>query len=98
MGVVIVARDVTDQKRIATELKEVIVFAELATGIAEEAKIKAESATRIAENAIKSKQQFLSNISHEIRTPMNSKIPIIALTADVTTVDLAKCKHPATDR
>ncbi len=27
-----------------------------------------------------------------IRTKMNSKIPIIALTADVTTVDLAKCK------
>ena len=27
-----------------------------------------------------------------IRKAMNSKIPIIALTADVTTVDLAKCK------
>jgi CheY-like chemotaxis protein len=27
-----------------------------------------------------------------IRTTLNSKIPIIALTADVTTVDLAKCK------
>jgi CheY-like chemotaxis protein len=27
-----------------------------------------------------------------IRKTMNSKIPIIALTADVTTVDLAKCK------
>ena len=27
-----------------------------------------------------------------IRNQMNSKIPIIALTADVTTVDLAKCK------
>src|ERR1019366_5034484 len=27
-----------------------------------------------------------------IRKNMNSKIPIIALTADVTTVDLAKCK------
>jgi CheY-like chemotaxis protein len=27
-----------------------------------------------------------------IRQTMNSKIPIIALTADVTTVDLAKCK------
>ena len=27
-----------------------------------------------------------------IRTTMNSKVPIIALTADVTTVDLAKCK------
>jgi CheY-like chemotaxis protein len=27
-----------------------------------------------------------------IRTTMNSDIPIIALTADVTTVDLAKCR------
>jgi CheY-like chemotaxis protein len=27
-----------------------------------------------------------------IRNTMNSKIPILALTADVTTVDLAKCK------
>ena len=27
-----------------------------------------------------------------IRSQMDSKIPIIALTADVTTVDLAKCK------
>ena len=74
LGVVVVARDITDQKRIATELTEAIVFAELATGIAEEAKIKAENATRIAENAVKSKQQFLSNMSHEIRTPMNSII------------------------
>src|SRR5438128_3693430 len=30
--------------------------------------------------------------THYIRNKMNSKIPIIALTADVTTVDLAKCK------
>jgi PAS domain S-box-containing protein len=37
LGVVVVARDITDQKRIATELTEAIVFAELATGIAEEA-------------------------------------------------------------
>ncbi len=74
LGVVIVARDVTEQKRIATELTEAIVFAELAVGIAEEAKIKAESATLIAENAVKAKQQFLSNMSHEIRTPMNAII------------------------
>ena len=74
LGVVIVARDVTDQKRIATELTEAIVFAELAVGIAEEAKTKAESATLIAENAVKAKQQFLSNMSHEIRTPMNAII------------------------
>ncbi|MEO5602884.1 MAG: ATP-binding protein, partial [Cyclobacteriaceae bacterium] len=74
LGVVIVARDVTDQKIIATELTEAKVFAELATAIAEEAKIKAESATRIAEDAVKAKQQFLSNMSHEIRTPMNAII------------------------
>jgi PAS domain S-box-containing protein len=74
LGVVIVARDVTEQKRIATALQEAIVFAELATNIAEEAKLKADAARRIAENAVKAKQQFLSNMSHEIRTPMNAII------------------------
>jgi PAS domain S-box-containing protein len=74
IGVVIVARDITDQKRIANELMEAIVFAEMAVAIAEEAKIKAESATLIAEAAVKAKQQFLSNMSHEIRTPMNAII------------------------
>lgn len=73
-GVVIVARDVTEQKRIAKELTEAIVFAEMATMIAEEAKTKAEKATKIAEDAVKSKQLFLSNMSHEIRTPMNAII------------------------
>src|SRR4051812_11089288 len=72
LGIVIVARDVTEQKRIATELTEAKVFAELTTRIAEEAKSKAETATRIAVDAVKAKQQFLSNMSHEIRTPMNA--------------------------
>jgi PAS domain S-box-containing protein len=74
LGVVIVARDVTEQKRIANELNEAIIFAELSVDIAEEAKEKAEHATLIAENAVKAKQQFLSNMSHEIRTPMNAII------------------------
>ena len=74
LGVVIVARDVTEQKRIATELTEAKVFAELATLIAEEAKSKAESAKLTAEDAVRAKQQFLSNMSHEIRTPMNAII------------------------
>ncbi|MFA5299539.1 MAG: ATP-binding protein, partial [Lutibacter sp.] len=73
-GVVIVARDVTEQKRVAKELTEAMIFAEMATSIAEEAKIKAEKATKIAEDAVKAKQQFLSNMSHEIRTPMNAII------------------------
>lgn len=73
-GIVIVAREITEQKRNAAELTEAIVYAELATGIAEEAKMKAEDARKVAENAVKAKQQFLSNMSHEIRTPMNAII------------------------
>ncbi len=81
LGAVVVARDITEQKRIEKEFIEAKVFAELATGIAEEAKSKAEEATliaekatHIAEDAVKAKQQFLSNMSHEIRTPMNAII------------------------
>ena len=73
-GVVMVARDITEQKKIEKQLNEAILFAEMATEIAEVAKNKAENATVTAENAVKAKQQFLSNMSHEIRTPMNAII------------------------
>jgi PAS domain S-box-containing protein len=93
-GVVIVARDVTEQKRTAGELTEAIVFAEMATSIAEVAKANAEKATEIAEDAVKAKQQFLSNMSHEIRTPMNA---IIGFTKVVLKTDLtAKQKEYVT--
>ncbi|MEI9912049.1 MAG: ATP-binding protein [Bacteroidota bacterium] len=85
IGAVVVARDMTEQKRIEKELTEAKVFAELATLIAEEAKSKAESAMRTAEDAVKAKQQFLSNMSHEIRTPMNA---IIGFTKVVLKTDL----------
>ena len=86
LGVVVVARDITDQKRIEKETVEARIFAELATEIAEEAKSNAENATIIAENAVKAKQQFLSNMSHEIRTPMNA---IIGFTKVVLKTDLS---------
>jgi len=86
IGAVVVARVITEQKRIEKELREAKVFAELAAEIAEEAKRKAESATQIAEDAVKAKQQFLSNMSHEIRTPMNA---IIGFTKVVLKTDLS---------
>ncbi|SEG45487.1 PAS domain-containing hybrid sensor histidine kinase/response regulator [Flavobacterium urumqiense] len=86
LGVVVVARDITDQKRIEKESIEARLFAELATEIAEEAKLNAENATTIAEDAVKAKQQFLSNMSHEIRTPMNA---IIGFTKVVLKTELS---------
>ena len=65
--------DVTAQKRISAELLE--------------AKSKAETATRFAEDAMKAKQQFLSNMSHEIRTPMNA---IIGFTGVLLKTDLSE--------
>ena len=87
LGAVIVARVITEQKRFEKELTEARIFAELATEIAEEAKSKAESATLIANDAVKSKQQFLSNMSHEIRTPMNAIIGFtkVVLKTELTT-------------
>jgi PAS domain S-box-containing protein len=85
VGAVVVARDITEQKKAEKELIEAKAFAELATIIAEEAQIKAEGATRIAVDSVKAKQQFLSNMSHEIRTPMNA---IIGFTKVILKTDL----------
>jgi PAS domain S-box-containing protein len=92
IGAVVVARDISEQKRIKEELINAKLFAEEATKIAEEstkiaenAKLVAEEATEVANEAVKSKQQFLSNMSHEIRTPMNA---IIGFTKVVLKTDL----------
>lgn len=81
IGAVVVARDITEQKKMEIEsdlllaqLREAKLQAELLSKLAETAKTKAEDAMKIAKEAAKSKQQFLSNMSHEIRTPMNAII------------------------
>jgi two-component system CheB/CheR fusion protein len=73
LGVTIIAYEVTTQINLKGELIE--------------ARRIAEQNTKIAENALKSKQQFLSNMSHEIRTPMNA---IIGFTNVVLKTDLNK--------
>lgn len=78
IGAVVVARDISVQKKIEKELIEAKV-------IADEARVVAEKATQKAEEAVKSKQQFLSNMSHEIRTPMNA---IIGFTKVILKTDL----------
>ena len=85
IGAVVVARDITEQRKAEKELTEAKKMADIATGIAEEALIKAEGATRVAVDSVKAKQQFLSNMSHEIRTPMNA---IIGFTKVVLKTDL----------
>jgi PAS domain S-box-containing protein len=85
IGAVVVARDITEQKKAEKELIEAKALAENATKIAEDAQIKAEEATRVAVDSVKAKQQFLSNMSHEIRTPMNA---IIGFTKVVLKTDL----------
>lgn len=85
LGVVVVARDVTDQNLIASELLKAKEFAELSTKVAQTAEKKAQLATLKAEDAVKAKQQFLSNMSHEIRTPMNA---IIGFTKVLLKTDL----------
>ena len=72
--------DITEQRQTEYALKS--AFHQL-----EEAKSKAETATQIAERAVKAKQQFLSNMSHEIRTPMNS---IIGFTNVVLKTELSE--------
>jgi PAS domain S-box-containing protein len=86
LGVVIVARDVTEQKRIATELNDAKELAELANTLAQEARVVAQASMRKAKEAVKAKQQFLSNMSHEIRTPMNA---IIGFTKVVLKTELS---------
>ena len=72
--------DITDRKEAQDQLEALNL--EL-----KESAISLKHANQIAENAVQSKQQFLSNMSHEIRTPMNA---IIGFTKVVLKTDLTE--------
>jgi PAS domain S-box-containing protein len=86
LGAVVVARVVTEQKRIQKELVIAKENAESEKKMAEMAKIKAET-------AVKSKEQFLSNMSHEIRTPLNA---IIGFTNVILKTELSENQYKFT--
>jgi two-component system CheB/CheR fusion protein len=85
--VVLTMVDITEVKRLAIELqvkenkileveleteKKMMLKIEESNVQLTEAKKTAELKTKLAEEAVQAKQQFLSNMSHEIRTPMNA--------------------------
>lgn len=87
--IVLTITDITEVKRLAIELqlkekkvlevklrteKKMMLKIEESNIQLTEAKNNADLKTRIAQDAVQSKQQFLSNMSHEIRTPMNAII------------------------
>lgn len=98
--IVLTIFDITEVKRLAIELQvkekkvlevelraEKIMLLKTEESNTEliEAKKNAELKTKIAEEAVLAKQQFLSNMSHEIRTPMNA---IIGFTNVILKTDL----------
>lgn len=70
-----VARDVTERKRVETELRET-------NRQLEEAIARANALAVQAEAANVAKSEFLANVSHEIRTPLNGVLGMIGLLLD----------------
>ena len=73
-GVTILAKETTEYVIARKLVEESAALAEAAKENAIAEKAKAEAAMLRAEEAMQSKQRFLSNMSHEIRTPMNAII------------------------
>ena len=74
LGAVVVARDITELKRIEKELIEAKISAELEKTLAEEQKTKAESATHRAKNATLAAEKATENAENAAQTAENATI------------------------
>ena len=74
------AKEITERKRVESELLETNRQLEAATALANEMAVRAEMANM-------AKSEFLANMSHEIRTPMNGVIGMTGLLLDTELSD-----------
>ncbi len=82
MGLLAVARDISEQKKREEALHSALAVAEETRAQLAESLAEAEELRIKADQASLAKSEFLANMSHEIRTPMNGVIGMAGLLSD----------------